>query len=434
MTDTLAAVRLPALGEDWPVLTLNGREAFSEVDWLDVWVHPEAEVDPWWLLEQSVGEGARVRIGRAEAGARYFHGEVVEARTVPAMASKLAVVLRVESLLGRLRRRTTSRVFQEQSATDIVTRLLEEHDVPHEWRLRGRLPARTSYVQYRETDLATLQHLLGEEGVFFWSEHDEPQATLVLADHASGYTRGAEALRYRPDAEATALTKAMSDSLFDLGVSRRVRTKAVIARRYDLRRPYAGLDGLARVEDGEDVVNEGVQVREFRQRVPLVAAETQYLHGRSVADRDGRPEDAPMLLEQLRRDAWTAEGRSDALLSLGRLVPVVDHPVDVLNAPLAMVELEHVVEADGGEQTYRNGFRAVREEAAYRPAVPAARRIDAVELATVMGDESGTVHTDELGRVRVRFHWERLQGDEPPACWVRVAQAWAGTGLSLIHI
>jgi uncharacterized protein involved in type VI secretion and phage assembly len=62
-------------------------------------------------------------------------------------------------------------------------------------------------------------------------------------------------------------------------------------------------------------------------------------------------------------------------------------------------------------------------------------------LAVVIGPD-GTIlrsgskphHADALGRVRVRFPWDRKKGEQPGdsfkrgdnACWVRVAEAWAG--------
>lgn len=49
-------------------------------------------------------------------------------------------------------------------------------------------------------------------------------------------------------------------------------------------------------------------------------------------------------------------------------------------------------------------------------------------------DDLGQVYADELGRVRVRFAWDRAKGEKPgdsfkrgtPACWVRVSDGWAG--------
>ena len=39
------------------------------------------------------------------------------------------------------------------------------------------------------------------------------------------------------------------------------------------------------------------------------------------------------------------------------------------------------------------------------------------------------IYTDEWGRVKVQFHWDRLgKNDEKSSCWLRTAQAWGGGG------
>ena len=43
--------------------------------------------------------------------------------------------------------------------------------------------------------------------------------------------------------------------------------------------------------------------------------------------------------------------------------------------------------------------------------------------------------TDEYGRIKIRFHWDRAdKKNDDGCCWVRVAQIWAGAGFGGIHI
>ena len=56
-------------------------------------------------------------------------------------------------------------------------------------------------------------------------------------------------------------------------------------------------------------------------------------------------------------------------------------------------------------------------------------RTQGVESATVVGPPGEEIHTDEFGRVRVQFHWDREGGfDENSSCWIRVSQPWGGSG------
>jgi type VI secretion system secreted protein VgrG len=49
------------------------------------------------------------------------------------------------------------------------------------------------------------------------------------------------------------------------------------------------------------------------------------------------------------------------------------------------------------------------------------------QVAVVVGPSGEEIHTDEYGRVKVQFPWDR-QGmkDDNSSCWIRVSQNWAG--------
>jgi type VI secretion system secreted protein VgrG len=68
----------------------------------------------------------------------------------------------------------TSRIFQDKTVTEIVTTILKEWGIKHEWRLSNDLPNRTYATQYRESDLQFISRLLAEEGVFYFFEHPSP--------------------------------------------------------------------------------------------------------------------------------------------------------------------------------------------------------------------------------------------------------------------
>ncbi|MEZ4302032.1 MAG: type VI secretion system tip protein TssI/VgrG [Polyangiaceae bacterium] len=72
----------------------------------------------------------------------------------------------------------------------------------------------------------------------------------------------------------------------------------------------------------------------------------------------------------------------------------------------------------------------------YRPPLATKKpKIFGVQSAIVTGPRGEVVHTDEYGRVRVQFHWDR-EGklDENSSVWIRVSQAWAGAGYGMINL
>jgi type VI secretion system secreted protein VgrG len=53
----------------------------------------------------------------------------------------------------------------------------------------------------------------------------------------------------------------------------------------------------------------------------------------------------------------------------------------------------------------------------------------------VVGPSGDEIHTDEYGRIKVKFHWDRhnKKADENSSCWIRVAQVWAGKNWGAIY-
>ncbi|MFZ7148779.1 phage baseplate assembly protein V, partial [Avibacterium avium] len=51
------------------------------------------------------------------------------------------------------------------------------------------------------------------------------------------------------------------------------------------------------------------------------------------------------------------------------------------------------------------------------------------------GPKGEEIFTDNVGRVRVQFFWDREgKYDDHSSCWIRVSQAWAGQGWGVLAI
>jgi type VI secretion system VgrG family protein len=87
---------------------------------------------------------------------------------------------------------------------------------------------------------------------------------------------------------------------------------------------------------------------------------------------------------------------------------------------------------------YANRFTAIRADIPWRPALADGTGLLLNPKPTALGSQTaivvdadgstaqaGTVHTDDLGRIRIRYPWQ--QGEQN-TCWVRVAQMYAGPG------
>jgi type VI secretion system secreted protein VgrG len=94
--------------------------------------------------------------------------------------------------------------------------------------------------------------------------------------------------------------------------------------------------------------------------------------------------------------------------------------------------------AAGSSQTmsYEARIRAVGKEYSYRPPPTIARPVvQGPQTAMVVGKAGEEIWTDQYGRIKVQFHWDRVGADdENSSCWVRVAQGWAGKSWGAMFI
>jgi type VI secretion system secreted protein VgrG len=94
-------------------------------------------------------------------------------------------------------------------------------------------------------------------------------------------------------------------------------------------------------------------------------------------------------------------------------------------------------EAPGGRGfLYQSTVSAIPAETRYIPQLDHPKiLIDDEQTAIVTGPSGEEIYTDEYGRVKVHFHWDRIGGfDENSSCWLRVSQDWAGSGYGSLVI
>lgn len=370
-----------------------------------------------------------------ETASLVFFGAYGPERTVTAMIAQVtdhsftdlggrSLDLLLVPHLSRLRHRRTRRIFQEKTTLEIASRILGEHKVIHRATASVSLPPRGYTVQYDETDLAFLERLFAEDGLFYFFEHPlspSPGETerLVIAAAAHDYPMiaGTPELSYQPFAHDHAL-HADESSIRRFTVQSRVRPRATLSRGYDHKNPKALLQASAPPSID-----------------PLRSPDRSLVY-----DFEGEYEDDPgrrpasVRLEQARRKAEFAEGES----ACRRLVPghtftLRGHEAPTRDGAWAVTRIDHEGYASDavptGRSTYQNTFRAVRADRPLRPLHKPFRPRQTAETATVVGPAGKDIHTDALGRVKVQFHWD-LEGamDDRATCWLRVAQAWAGAG------
>ena len=89
----------------------------------------------------------------------------------------------------------------------------------------------------------------------------------------------------------------------------------------------------------------------------------------------------------------------------------------------------------GSGTTLDNHFAVIPADRTWRPQPLLKPLVDGPQSAVVTGPAGEEIFCDEHGRVRVKFNWDRYNpADQDSSCWIRVAQAWAGTGFGHLAI
>ncbi len=416
----------PHVVGDLAVVGFEADETLSKPYSVEVTLAAPAEV----ALEEKelLGQDALLTVNLGDGTARFFHGVV--SRVVHWKASKepdrqycrMTVVPRVWTL----RHTRRSRIFQEMSVPEIVHQVLGEASVVHRLALQGSYRKREYCVQYRESDLDFVSRLLEEEGIFYYFEHTEDGHTQILCDASDSCEPvfGDPRLVFR---EASRMVAA-SESVHEFAARTEVQPGAVALRDFNFMRPSLDLTTTSNAEEGE----QALEIYDYPARFEEAGT------GKALAK---------VRLEELRVRTEMGKGASNSRRLLpGYLFQLDEYPVATLNHSWFLLSVRHVGRqpeallfdqaAPGGQEAYRNEFLCIPAHVPYRPRriTPRPTRPGA-QTAIVVGPPNEEIHTDEHGRIKVQFHWDREgQNDDRSSCWIRVSQAWAGPGWGALYL
>ncbi|MET3495460.1 type VI secretion system Vgr family protein [Variovorax boronicumulans] len=403
---------------------MHGSEALSALF--------EFEVD---LLSTSPSIAAASLLGksmaleiRTAAAPRFLHGEVTRFARIgreDGMVRHTVYRATVRPWLWYLTRASNNRTFQGCTAVEMIEQVLGAYGYPFEKKLCGGYRAWDFCAQYEETDYAFVCRLMELEGIYYYFKHTQGQHTLVLADDMSAHDElpGYACIDYfatdRPvtedievidDWQATAEVRSGSYTVDDFNftmpradlASARVQPLATDNADYDM---YEWLGDYGAAGDGEHYA-----------RVRLEEAQ-------ALADR--------------------CTGHATVLgLAPGYRFTMRGAPRGDDNREYLLVSVHYALREGGYASSpetrgsYGFNFMVQPSDAPFRaPRRTPMPRTTGPQTATVVGPPGEEVWTDEYGRVKVQFHWDRVgQNNQDSSFWVRVSQAWAGDAFGTVHV
>jgi type VI secretion system secreted protein VgrG len=156
-------------------------------------------------------------------------------------------------------------------------------------------------------------------------------------------------------------------------------------------------------------------------------------------------------VEELQAGWEIMEGKTNAVnFAAGSLFTLKDYAREDQNREHLLTAVEYEVKmetstaagAGAGQQdsglgvTFDCAFQAIDSQRPFRAASVTPRPIvQGPQTALVVGKQGEEIWTDQYGRVKVQFYWDRLgEKNENSSCWLRVSQPWAGKGWGAIAI
>ncbi|MDI7595165.1 type VI secretion system tip protein TssI/VgrG, partial [Cronobacter malonaticus] len=278
---------------------------------------------------------------------------------------------------------------------------------------------------YQESSLDFISRLLELEGIAYHFRHEQDRHTLILTDAPGQYEPfpGYETMPYHvtPSGGSTdeegisqwALEDSVTPGIYSLDD-------------YDFRKPNAWL----------------FQARQNPLSPQPGSIDVYDWPGRFVEHGHGE------FYARIRQERWQVEHRQTqgTATALG-IAP--GHTFVLRNAPFFGDNGEYlttVAHYRFEENRYASGpdsntlheirFEVIPADVPYRPAQKTPwPRTYGPQTAKVVGPQGESIWTDKYGRVKVKFHWDRLgKGDDTSSGWVRVSSAWAGQGFGGVQI
>ena len=379
-------------------------------------------------LHTILGSTATVTLKHPTKDTRYFNGVVSRLvyRGLTGGAYRYRVELR--PWIWLLSHQQDCRIFSAQSAWAIMTGLFRDAGFTDFSDKRQNSSGDTVLdycVQYRESTFDFVSRLMEQFGIYYFVTHKDGSHVINFADDPNSHTALTAAIPYQYDQTDWRIAE---DHVWDWTAEAQIQPGAYTVREYNFTTPKADLTAKSLIagnhtygsnevydypglydtaDDGQKVAQLRMQDRESRRLV----------HG---GTSNGRALGAGV--------KFTLSGFSDAAVNQEYLV--THSTCSIRNAETRSFTDEDLID------TYRCVMRAVPGSRPFRlPAITPRPVIRGPQTARVAGEAGQEITTDQYGRIKVKFPWDRrTTEDENSSCWIRVAQIWAGTAWGAMFI
>lgn len=418
-TDRLLTVTTPLGADAFLLVGFSGREELSRPFSFTLDLVTDQTVAPADLVGKPIGW----QVVFPDESPRKFHGRVRSLAVGPAVGRGLrSYRAEVVPWLWFLTRAADCKIFQNLSVTDIIKAVFDGFGFT-DYRVdtTGSYTAREYCVQYRETAFAFVSRLMEEEGIFYRFEYEDGKHTLVLADDVSAYADcdPHATVEFRPDLQ-TAEAVGSWERRYEYVSGKAAHTD------------YHFITPDTKLLTSTDTVVALPDISKF---------ELFEFPGGYTATGAGNSRIAlRMEEEEVGYDTVRGTSRCSSFNPGGKFA-LSGHPLDdgnsfaFLSVTHSAVE-PHIPGIRDGRGEYSNSFECIPADRVFRPTRVTPRPMAVgPQSAVVVGPAGEEIYTDQYGRVKVQFTWDRIgTNDENSSCWMRLTESWAGKNWGTVFL
>ena len=416
----------PDPGQEYDFEGLNGYEEFGRPFQYNLDLSLDTAVADLTTL---LGASVTVGFPHGDGVTRYVNGLVTRASfdgLSPGGSYRYRLELR--PWIWMLSQVQDCAIFQNKSVWDIITTVFNTIGSANfsDKRVNQAGSNTLDYcVQYNETSLDFVTRLMEKYGLYYYFTHDNGTHTVVMADDPNSHTALTSSI---PFAKQQTEYRDIDAHLWDFTSDLRLRPGKTTFRDYNFTNSNGDLE--AKVMQGGQSQYDNMEVYEY-PGLYAVAAD-----GTKVAD---------MRMNRLRAPRQLVHATTNAHGMAAGMKFTLDKFDDtsqnmewlVIGASISVDAASSIAESQGqAAETFRCTFTAMPgtdpfglEERTPWPT------ISGVQTAKVVGDSGEEVTTDQYGRIKVKFFWDRsATTGQDASCFIRVAQMWAGASWGSMFI
>ena len=393
--------------------------------------------DPGIALKTVQGKLLNIELVRRDGSLRYFSGYVFSFRRRHSDGGITFYEAKLGPWLKFLSLRKDNYLFHNKTLREQMESICQDYSTypQWEWRVTGNDPVMTDACQFNETDFNYLSRRWEAMGWHYWYEHDANGHTLIISSDSTRARVIDGSAEVRFHGEGGALEE---DAIDRWSPVRQIMPSSLALNGFNFKSPIPS--------------NVTLPTLNQQGNVPEIES-YEYVGAYGFKNAKDGDAQSRIRMEEIEAVARYVEAEgNDRFLLPGRWFKLVDHfnhnpfglggksgKDEFLILSIRHCATNNYLQEEDEKILYRNWVTCTRKNIPWRPGRSfnsSDTRILAPQTAIVVGPSGqDSVYTDEYGRVRVQFHWDRVgNNDDRSSAWLRVSSSWAGAELGAAAI